>query len=99
MSTNDILSSLDWAINTIRDRVMFGRDELGASKARELRAKGVMIDAVEEIKKRDEAIEVMRDALIDITDYGENYAPEGNEIWLLAYTSLKKAEQILGGEG
>ena len=43
--------TLLWAVNTIRDKVMFGRDELGASRAREMRAKGAMLDAIEEIDK------------------------------------------------
>jgi hypothetical protein len=39
----DIIMHLNWAINTIRDKVMFGRDELGAALAREMRSKGVML--------------------------------------------------------
>ena len=96
MSTNDILSSLDWAINTIRDRVMFGRDELGASKARELRANGVMIDAVKEIKKRDEAIEVMREHLIRISEIG--YYHDYGDHRAVASSAIEKADQILGGK-
>lgn len=48
---NNMLSKLDWAINTIRDQLLFGRDELGGAKARELRAKGVMLDAAKYIKE------------------------------------------------
>jgi hypothetical protein len=48
---SDIIIHLNWAINTIRDKVMFGRDELGAALAREMRAKGVMIDAVKYIEE------------------------------------------------
>jgi hypothetical protein len=47
----DTLETLEWAINTIRDKVMFGRDELGAALARESRAKGAMLDAKKEIEK------------------------------------------------
>lgn len=53
----DIIMHLKWAINTIRDKVMFGRDELGAALAREMRAKGVMIDAVKYIEELHEVIE------------------------------------------
>jgi hypothetical protein len=49
--SNDTLETLEWAINTIRDKVMFGRDELGAALARESRAKGAMLDAKKEIEK------------------------------------------------
>lgn len=56
---NNILSSLDWAINTIRDQILFGLDELGAAKARELRAKGVMIDTVEYIKELENSLKAM----------------------------------------
>ena len=48
---DDTISKLEWAINTIRDQLLFGRDELGAARARELRAKGVMIDAIKDIEK------------------------------------------------
>ncbi|NBX97518.1 hypothetical protein EBQ81_01460 [bacterium] len=56
----DIIMHLNWAINTIRDKVMFGRDELGASLAREARAKGVMIDAIKYIEELHEVIESYR---------------------------------------
>jgi len=52
----DTVSKLEWAIDTIREQLLFGRDELGAAKARELRAKGVMMDAIEEYKKLEEKI-------------------------------------------
>lgn len=42
MKTVEILS---WAINTIRDQLMFGLPELQASRSRERRAKGAMIGA------------------------------------------------------
>ena len=48
---NEILSLIDWAVNTIRDRELFGRDELGAALARERRAKSVLLDCKEEIEK------------------------------------------------
>jgi hypothetical protein len=53
----DIIMHLNWAINTIRDKVMFGRDELGAALAREMRSKGVMLDAVKYIEELHEIIE------------------------------------------
>lgn len=52
----EITEHLNWAINTIRDKVMFGRDELGAALARETRAKGVMIDAVKYIQTLEKEI-------------------------------------------
>lgn len=45
----DIKEKLLWAINTIRDKEMFGLDELNASLSRERRAKGSMLDAVKAI--------------------------------------------------
>lgn len=54
----NMLSKLDWAINTIRDQLLFGRDEIGGARARELRAKGVMLDAVKYIKELEERLTV-----------------------------------------
>jgi len=51
---------LMWAINTIRDRLLFGRDELGAALARELRAKGVMLDAVKTFRAMDKENEELK---------------------------------------
>jgi hypothetical protein len=52
-----IKDKLLWAIDTIRDKLMFGRDELGASLARESRAKGVMIEAISEIEKLEKKLQ------------------------------------------
>lgn len=46
------LEKLQWAIDTIRNQEMFGRDELGASLAREKRAKGVMLDTIKFIEEQ-----------------------------------------------
>jgi hypothetical protein len=46
---SDTLEHLEWAINTIRDKLMFGMDELGAARSRESRAKGAMLEAKKEI--------------------------------------------------
>ena len=44
MKKDEIINLINWAVNTIRDKEKFGRDELSASRARELRAKGVLLD-------------------------------------------------------
>lgn len=48
---SDILDTIEWAINTIRNKERFGLDDYGAALARERRAKGVLIDAKEEIAR------------------------------------------------
>jgi len=53
---SDIIEHLEWAIETIRNKSMFGLNELGAARARESRAKGAMIKAVKEITKLKEAL-------------------------------------------
>lgn len=40
----DLQIKIMWAINTIRDQLQFGLDPLSAAKARERRAKGVLLD-------------------------------------------------------
>lgn len=73
---NDFLEKVDWAINTIRDQVLFGRDELGAAKSRELRAKGVLLDVRKHVidtniqlqklqDDRKELIEVITDLFLE----------------------------------
>lgn len=52
-----VVDLLDWAIDTIREKVMFGRDELGAALSRELRAKGVMLGAKKYILQLEEELE------------------------------------------
>mgnify|MGYP000029424415 CR=1 FL=1 len=49
----DILDEIEWAVDTIRDRLMFGMEEapLQAAYFREKRAKGILIDCKKEIEK------------------------------------------------
>jgi hypothetical protein len=61
----DTILKLEWAIDTIREQLLFGRDELGAAKARELRAKGVMIDACKEFKELEEKLKVAEKSFED----------------------------------
>ena len=53
---SEFLDQIEWAINTIRDQVQFGLDPLSAAKARERRAKGVLLNCKKEILKRDTLI-------------------------------------------
>jgi hypothetical protein len=61
----DVIQHLNWAIDTIRDQLKFGRDELGAAKAREMRAKGAMLAAVKELQKKDETIAALEKELFN----------------------------------
>lgn len=60
----DIIETIDWAMNTIRDRVMFGLDDLNAAYSRERRAKGALGDAKKVIlqlqKKNKELTEALQ---------------------------------------
>ena len=47
---SDTLDHLEWAINTIREKLTFGMDELSAARSREHRAKGAMIAAKKELE-------------------------------------------------
>ena len=59
----DIVTNLNWAINTIKDKLTFGRDELGAAIARETRAKGVMVEAVKYIEQLEKENKIMKEEL------------------------------------
>jgi len=62
----DIVKTLNWAIDTIRDKQMFGQDELGAALSRERRAKGAMIGAVKEI-------ESLKSALLEVARINDEH--------------------------
>jgi hypothetical protein len=62
---SDIIKNLEWAIDTIREQVLFGLDELGGAKARERRAKGVMLDACKEIKTLEEKLKALANIVED----------------------------------
>lgn len=76
---NELLENIDWAVDTIRNQDKFGLDELEACKARERRAKGVLIDVkkhiiklMNEIDNKKSAISVYRKAL-DEFDNDDNW--------------------------
>ena len=49
MGTKKVIEHIDWAIETIRERVMFGLDALSAALSRERRAKGALLEAKKHI--------------------------------------------------
>lgn len=55
-----ILKNIEWACDTIRNREKFGLDELNAARARERRAKGVLLDAKIEIENLQKQIEALK---------------------------------------
>lgn len=63
MSEINILDKIEWAIQTIRDQLLFGIDEFGAAKVREIRAKGVLLDCKEEITRLKKALEIANEAI------------------------------------
>lgn len=67
----DILEKIEWAANTIRDKLHFGREELGAALAREARAKGVLLDCSIEITNLREDLEIAH-AYISNLQHGYN---------------------------
>jgi hypothetical protein len=82
----DTVANLNWAINTIRDRLMFGRDELGAALARETRAKGVMIDAVKYIEQLERENKIIKEELLSTKVFCESLRyskPDGQDIQMI----------------
>lgn len=82
----DIVTNLNWAINTIRDRLMFGRDELGAALARETRAKGVMVEAVKYIEQLERENKIMKEELLSTKVFCESLRyskPDGQDIQMI----------------
>jgi hypothetical protein len=53
---SDIITKIQWARNTINDKLMFGLDDLNASLSRERRAKGVLMDCEKEINKLEQQL-------------------------------------------
>lgn len=62
----DILSKIDWAIDTIRDQLKFGLSDLDAVLSRERRAKGVLIEAKEEITALKEELKRERSCVDEV---------------------------------
>lgn len=58
-----ILERIEWASNTHKEKLMFGRDELGASIAREHRLHGTLIESKKFIIAREQELQKTRDQL------------------------------------
>ena len=71
-----MIAKLEWAIDTIREQVMFGMDDLGAAKSRERRAKGVMIDACEYIKDLEAQIKKAESVIRFYADKSKYFRPD-----------------------
>lgn len=61
---SEIIENIDWAVNTINSRLMFGMEDapLQAAYSREGRAKGTLIECKQEIKN-------LRKLLFEIKDH------------------------------
>lgn len=57
---SDIIEKIDWALDTIKNRYEFGRDEEGGKFAREIRAAGVLKDCKKEILRLNEQIKQLK---------------------------------------
>jgi hypothetical protein len=64
-----LLDKLEWALHTVREKLTFGMGEAEGIKHRESRVKGVLIDAVKEVKEIEGE---MRAAGFVMCKYGEN---------------------------
>lgn len=82
----DIVTNLNWAINTIKDKLTFGRDGLGAAIARETRAKGVMVEAVKYIEQLEKENKIMKEELLSTKMFCESLRyskPDGGDIQII----------------
>lgn len=53
---SDILEKIEWALETKREKLMFGLDELNAALSRERRLFGVLLECKKEIERLNELI-------------------------------------------
>lgn len=51
---SNISEKLEWALMTLKDKLTFGMDESQAVYRREARVRGVLVDAVKEVKRLEE---------------------------------------------
>jgi len=104
----NLLKKIDWAVDTIRDQLMFGRDALGAAKSRELRAKGVLLDCKEDFTSLQSELNTIikyykdtyKDTEWDMCCNGFECGCMGKPIdpEYYIYESLMKVDRILNGE-
>ena len=93
----DILESLEWAIDTIRQKLQFGMDRFSSPIMRESRAKGVMIEAVEEITKLKKALEIANEALVKIDSSNDDMKYFNSEIDSILKEAQKQIQEIMEG--
>ena len=72
----EILKSIEWAVNTIREKLMFGMHEapLSAAFAREMRAKGVLIKCSNIIREQQAKIDELERENKELVETLERYA-------------------------
>lgn len=58
--TQDVLDHIEWEMNTITERLLFGLDDLNAAYSRERRAKRALLTAKIHIKKLQKEIDILR---------------------------------------
>lgn len=60
---SDILEAIEWARNTIKDRLKFGLDDLNAARSRERRASGVLISCKHEIIRLQGQVGILKECV------------------------------------
>ena len=61
-----ILDTIEWALETKREQLLFGLDPLSAALARERRLFAVLLDCKEALQQKDKVIEIYRKGLIEL---------------------------------
>ena len=94
---SDILQTIQWAEDTIENRLMFGMDDLNAALVRESRARGVLSECAEVIKSKDQGIQRLKDALRDMSDALDLWNETGDTqtIENAAREALSKNKELL----
>lgn len=74
---HDLIRTLNWALMTIRDKLQFGLPEEIAIQRREMRVKGALVDAIEQVEELLEQVEHITDLNKEIE---QNYLAEKDKL-------------------
>lgn len=71
----EMLETIEWGLDTSRNKLMFGLDELNAAKSRERRLKGILLDCKNSFKELEQQLkqkdELIREAKKTIDFYAD----------------------------
>lgn len=73
LDASELVTELGWALGTIEDQLSFGLDPESAALARDRRVKSVLREAIEQVSKLEERLDLAKSALKRVAEFGHNF--------------------------